>query len=170
MSKNRSLLFLIPFLVTGMFAFNSCEKEVVSINATQPVEIPEKVFFANVDGAEFVDTVLWAAENSANGTITITASVDGDYPKMILVLPSDISSGTYNLGGLQSTHQAILKFGILPTEQFEALTGFGTLSISTHNMENDYLRGTFTFTAVASPGNTSTIEFDVSDGDFTVSY
>lgn len=165
---NRSIFFLFPVLLSAVFAFNSCEK-VDTFAHTQPYDIPEKSFFANVDGIEFVDTILWGSENGGN-ELTITATVDGDYPQMIFKIPADITPGTYDLGGLLSTHKAILKFGILPNEQFSALTGSGTLIITKHDTEADYLIGSFDYIAVASAGNTSLAEFDVTDGEFTISY
>jgi hypothetical protein len=157
-----------------MFAFNSCKKKIVSVDPIPPNNIPEKVFFANVDGIEFVDTILWAAENEGQTTLSITATVDGGYPKIIFNLPVDLAVGSYNLGGSQSSNQALLQFGTLPIEQFEAVSGIGiitgTLVVTKHDLELDYIEATFSYTAGASPGNTSTFDFDVSDGDFTISY
>ncbi len=168
MYMKRSLLLLIPLLVSGMFAFNSCEKEVISYSPDLPDLIPEKSFFATVDGVEFVDTIFWAIKSSINNTIAIKAIVDGDFPIMTFSLPADIAPGSYELGGLTSANKTVLSFGILPDEQFEASAG--TLNISTHDTDANFMRATFSFTAVASLGNTSLVEFDVADGEFVVSY
>ncbi|MCJ8288647.1 MAG: hypothetical protein HRT58_01345 [Crocinitomicaceae bacterium] len=165
---NRSLLLLVSILVSGLFAFNSCEKKVISLDPELPDLIPEKLFEAFIDGVQFIDTILWGAESTANSTLTITATADGAYPKIILILPSDIVPGNYTFGGTQSTSRAILKFGPLPADQFEADSG--KLWITRHNTDVDFTRGSFEFLAKASAGNTSTLEFDVTDGQFIVSY
>lgn len=168
MFMKRSLLLLIPLLVSGMFAFNSCEKEVVGYSPDLPDLIPEKSFFATVDGVEFVDTIFWASESVVDNRLSIKAIVDGDFPIMTFNLPADIAPGTYELGGLTSANKTVLSFGTLQNEQFEALAG--TLNISTHDTDANFMRATFSFTAVASFGNTSLVEFDVADGEFVVSY
>lgn len=165
---NRSLLLLVPILISGMFAFNSCEKKVISLDPELPDLIPEKLFEAYIDGVQFIDTILWGAESTANSTLTITATADGDYPKIILILPSDITPGNYTFGGTQGTSQALLKFGPLPADQFKADSG--NLWVTRHNTDVDFTRGAFEFFASASAGNTSTALFEVTNGQFIVSY
>lgn len=171
---NRSTIVVLPLLVLGLLALNSCEKKLVYEDPIPPEVIPVKEFSAFIDGTEFVDTVLWAAENEGQTTLTITATVDGGYPKMIFNLPVDLAVGSYNLGGAQSSNQALLKFGTLPNEQFEAISGMGivtgTLVVTKHDLDLDYMEATFSYTAGPSAGNTSTFEFDVSNGEFTISY
>jgi hypothetical protein len=161
-------------LALGVFALSSCEKKIVFEDPIPPENIPLKEFSAFIDGVEFVDTVLWAVEDEGQTTLTITATADGGYPKMIFNLPVDLAVGSHNLGGAASSNQALLKFGTLPVEQFEAISGMGivtgTLVVTKHDLELDVMEATFSYTAGPSAGNTSTVEFDVADGEFVISY
>lgn len=168
MLTNRSRILLLPSLIFGMFVFNSCEKETITYTPTLPFSIPDKSFSADVDGSEFVDTVLWGVEEAGN--ISITASMDGDFPKIILVVPNTIQVGSYQMGGSTSTQKAFLKFGTAANEQFSSELITSNLIITEHNTEANYIVGTFDFIAIPSSGNTSTLEFDVTNGTFTVSY
>jgi hypothetical protein len=156
-------------LILGLLTLNSCEKE-VTLGPTPPFSIPDKEFFAVVDGFEFADTVLWGVENVANSTILIRAELDGGYPRIELVVPNDILPGTYELGGSQSMYQGHFKLGTLANQQFSSVVATGNLIITKHDMDADYIVGTFDFLALPSTGNTTTFDFSISNGSFTVSY
>ncbi|NVK63952.1 MAG: hypothetical protein HWE22_05165 [Flavobacteriales bacterium] len=167
---NRSLPILFSALVCGFFLLSSCDKE-VQVAPTPAKEIPPKSFFASVDGTPFLDTVLWAVNDEASNKLTITAYADGGYPKITLNLPADIAVGSFELGGVQSSHSATVEVGAGPNTLFvsDATNGLSNIIITEHNQDDDYIIGTFEFYAIPSwsptlPG------FLVSSGEFTVNY
>ena len=170
MKLPKFLLIIVPLLFSTVLITGSCEKKVIELTPTPANDIPENSFYAIVGPNEFVDTILWTEDDGSLLTITATENGENEYPRMILKLPSSIDEGTYELGGPQSDHQALIEFGPLPDQKFEAIDTTGVLVITTHFKESNLMRGKFIFTAEASSGNQSIPNIDVWTGSFLVTY
>lgn len=46
----------------------------------------------------------------------------------------------------------------------------GTIIITSNDPDKDVIKGTFSFTATPSFGNTSTAEYEITTGSFTLNY
>lgn len=170
MRITSSLFIIVPVFIIGLALTSSCEKKVIELTPTPVDVLPEKSLYAIVDGAVFEDTVLWAKEES--GVITITANENGEneYPKLVLKMPSDISVGSYELGGPQGDYQGLIDFGPMPDQKFESIDSTSLFVITTHFKESNVMRGKFIFNAEASSGNTSVSNIEVWNGNFVISY
>lgn len=171
MIVNRSLpIVLFSSLITGLLLLSSCDKE-IQVAPTPAKELPAKSFFAAVDGTPFVDTVLWAVADEAANTLQISAYADGGYPKVTINLPADIGVGSFELGGTQGSHSAVVQVGPGPNTTFvsDATNGLSNIIITEHNQDDDYIIGTFEFYAIPS-WNATLPGFLVTSGEFTVNY
>lgn len=167
---NLPIVFAAVLMSTTLI-FTSCKKEEVEPTPTPTPVVtpnPSNSFFAKIDGVEFQETLYTALEYTQNSTIAIVASENASFPSIGLNIPSDISSGTYNLSGILGTYKGLYNLGNGQDDQFSASSG--TLTITSHDTNADFIQGTFSFTASPNLGNSSTNSFNITEGAFAISY
>lgn len=122
-------------------------------------------FTANVDGVAFSPTLIYGSSNF--GTISITASENGSFPSIGLSVPSTVTTGTYDLSSFGS-YRGIYNFSNGQNDMYSA-NGTG-ITITSHNTTTKVIEGTFSFTAEPNLGSTSTTNFSISNGTFSIEY
>ncbi|MGJ8593647.1 MAG: DUF6252 family protein [Aquaticitalea sp.] len=122
-------------------------------------------FFAKVDGAEFVEDLVAGVNLSTGGqsSLGITATKNSN-ETIGLYFDSEVAPGTYDFGG----------FGSVPLAQYNVSTseitiGTGTFTITTHDIANKHIVGTFEFTSEAVFGGTGAT-YEITEGSFDVVY
>ncbi|MFD2914378.1 DUF6252 family protein [Psychroserpens luteus] len=129
------------------------------------VSVGDNTFFANVDGTEFVEDLVAGTSLNTGGMSTIAISATKNSNETIgLYFDADVAPGTYDFGG----------FGGTPLAQYnlsssEFTIGDGTFTISSHDIENKRIIGTFEFTASDPFGGSSTT-YEITEGSFDVTY
>lgn len=169
---NSAVLVLIALFTV------SCQEEVITPNnpttpptnsgGTGSTNNPTSSFYAEVDGVEFMETLLSASENPSANSITIVASENASFPSIGLSFPSDVVPGSYTFTGSLGDYTALYNIGTGPNDMFYASAGTGSLVITTHDQVNQYVEGTFSFTAVPFGGGSTT--YSITAGSFVVSY
>ena len=104
-----------------------------------------------------------------NGIISITAAENSSFPSLGLSVPADITPGTYTFSQL-SPPQSSYNVGTNWDDMYSAESNTGVLTITTHDESSDYISGTFSFTAIPNPGNSNTNSFEITEGEFSISY
>ena len=117
-------------------------------------------FSATVDGASFVPSII--AGSLSLGNLNITASGSTGVPSLGLVVPANITTGTYSL----------MPFGTYNAQYNPSLTTYlivdtGTLTITEHNTTTKKIVGTFNFTASELVGPATAT---ITNGSFTIYY
>ncbi len=171
--QRRLMMTSVAMLIS--FAFSSCREEVIEpkVPATTTVVTPggtsnvNNSFFAKVDSIEFQETLFTAQE--WNGIISITAAENSSFPSLGLNVPADITPGTYTFSQL-SPPQSSYNVGTNWDDMYSAESNTGVLTITTHDESSDYISGTFSFTAIPNPGNSNTNSFEITEGEFSISY
>ena len=121
-------------------------------------------FFAKVNGTEFVEDTVLAISLSTGGMASIAISATKNNNQTIgLYLNTDVAPGTYDFVG----------FGAIPAAQYNVSTseitnGNGTFTITTHDIANRHIVGTFQFTASPFIGTGAT--YEITEGSFDVVY
>ncbi|MDG1332730.1 MAG: hypothetical protein P8P74_10390 [Crocinitomicaceae bacterium] len=170
MRFTRFLFIATPLLILGFVIASSCEKKVIGLTPSPVNDIPENSFSAYIGPDEFKDTVLWSQEDAGILTISAFANGENGYPRVTLKFPSDITGGTFGLGGPQSVNQAFLELGPLPDQKYVAIDSTGIFAITTHFTESNLIRGKFFFTAEVTSTNPGIPNVDVWSGNFLITY
>ena len=123
-------------------------------------------FTAKIDGTTLTPTTLTA--QNASGFITITAmqTAATSAKAVIIIMPDDITPGTYSLTE-SGTYQATYAGGSGMSGSIY-LSSSGTLVITEHNTTTKTIKGTFQFTGVDALGAAADVQ--VTAGSFTVIY
>jgi len=118
-------------------------------------------FTAKVDGVEFEETLL--SGTLINGNIGIVATRDS-VDSIGLTFQSDIGPGNYDFA-----------FGSAPFGQYNIFTpttsniADGSFAITSHDIPNKRIIGTFSFVAEAFGGG-ATDSYDITEGSFDITY
>ena len=105
------------------------------------------------------------------GQLMITASKNYGQESIGLSVPSTISVGTYNLGSILSSYRATYIWGNQAEDLYNSGDGNGSqLTITSHDLNNKVISGTFHFVATPDISNPSTDTFDITGGTFTINY
>jgi hypothetical protein len=125
----------------------------------------ENEFFAKVDGVEFVEDALTGNYSELPGMSTISINATKNSLETIgIALPGDVTPGTYNF-----------QFGSTPTALYnlsatDVYVGDGSVTITTHDVANKKIIGTFQFTANPTPGGSGSGSYEITEGSFDVTY
>lgn len=144
-------------------------------------------FYTNVTNGKF-ENIKYETEITSTNTNTFTAKVDGtpltiksvngfasgsilqvggssaqNFPAIGLVLPTNVSPGTYDLTGVGGTYSAI--YNESSSKSFISTTG--KVTISSHNVASKTIKGTFYFEAKEF---LTTDKRTISEGTFEVKY
>lgn len=119
-------------------------------------------FFAKLDGADFNPTNITGVK--ASGNISIIGR-RGSIENIGLTLPDNVTPGTYELDFFAGTHVGLYVKDNTGTGAFGSDTG--SVTITTHDVANKKIIGTFNFVA------TSFIvpdEYEITNGTFNITY
>lgn len=164
--KNR-LTLIIAFLT--FFAFTSCEDEPLTGNFLDETGVDgsdsgASSFFANVNGVEFIDTVI-TTSTIDNGTVEyISITAVNDMNEVI-----EMSIPVAHIVGSYSFTQSLMVTSVSGSYLVggDTLTSLpGTLFITEKTASS--ITGVFSFTASPTTGIGTT--YDVTDGTFSVVY
>ncbi|ULC60872.1 DUF6252 family protein [Flaviramulus sp. BrNp1-15] len=163
--------------ISGTFSFTGYNTSQVSKAFTNGVfskisystDVPssgnDNSFFAKVDGEEFVEDGIEGALLSIPGTpsiITISATKNS-LETISISVNSDITDGTYDF----STFDPPMgQYNLSLTES--AVSDNGTLTITSHDVTNKRIIGTFNFNASSLLGGGGS--YEITEGSFDVTY
>ncbi len=119
-------------------------------------------FFAKIENVEFNEDLIQSY--ILNGKLWVRGT-DANINKLTLGFPTDIIAGTYEITPDNDTYQGIFSENETNTL---ARANTGTIVIVSHDTQANLISGTFSF--VATPTGNTTPEFEVTDGEFNVSY
>ncbi|WP_298474792.1 hypothetical protein [uncultured Maribacter sp.] len=123
-------------------------------------ELNSNTFTAIVEGEDFTSTDILAVQLSASKKITITAE-SKDSKVIQLILPGDITEGTFKIFDLLNTPQILGGYSpVTSVDSFEPLTS-GNITITSFNDATNTIEGTFN-------ANTSTIT--ITQGAFNIKF
>ena len=118
---------------------------------------------ASIDGGSWTAQSIIASAFS--NTITIAGSYSDGSKTIGLVMPQDITPGSYTLDYTGTTY-----FGTYsPSVSSGLASSSGTLQILENNNSTRRVRGNFNFTAV-DPTNSSAQQYQITNGYFSVTY
>lgn len=123
-------------------------------------------FFAKVDGVEFVEDTVGGSKLTVAGvppTIMISATKN-NLQTISISLNADIAVGSYTF---TTSDLPLGQYNLSLTETYISEAG-GVLEISTHDVVNKRIVGTFSFTA--SPFLTGGTNFEITEGSFDITY
>ncbi len=122
-------------------------------------------FSAKVDGVAFEEDLLSGILINSAGISNINiVATKNNVDSIGLTFPVDITPGDYDF-----------TFGVAPIGQYTIFTPFssniadGSFTITTHDVSNKRIVGTFSFVAEAFGGG-ATGSFDITEGSFDVTY
>jgi len=160
----------------GMVAFasfalvmTSCKKDETTTEEPAVTPTPfTQSFSAKVDGVNFNENIFAATESTAASRIAITASANSSFPSIGISFSNTIAVGTYTFNGFSP-------LGMYNTSQqtngmYSTASGTGTLVITSHDLANDRIVGTFSFTANPAPGSGSPGSHSITEGSFSAQY
>ncbi len=158
---------LIVSLFTGLvFMTSSCKKEESEPTPTPPAPVVvTNAFYAQVDAVEFVEQSL--SSSNSNGTILINASKSVGPTSIGLVLPSTVVAGSYQSSAFGSYR---IQYTNGSTSNDIYVVDGGSIQISQNDQTNRVIRGSFSGTAIPIFGSTSTNQYVITDGTFTMNY
>jgi hypothetical protein len=170
MNSLKSTLFLSLFL---LIIFSSCDNEPLTGNfedesgiiSDSNGNLPENnltPFFAKVESIEFNEDLLQSY--ILNNKLWVRGT-DLDSNKLTIGFPTDIVEGTYEITNENEAYQGLFLENISNTL---ARANTGTIVIVSHDTESNTISGTFSF--IATPSGNPTPEFEVTEGEFNVSY
>lgn len=136
----------------------------VSFQAGLPNDNPNgNEFYAEIDGVEFVEDAI-NIDTSSGTSIGIMATTNS-LENMLVALPADVSTGTYNFGIPVNFMSPYVQY-----QDFNDLTNTplleGTVHVTTHDLSTGHIVGTFNCVGELGDGSTMTI----SNGSFDVYY
>lgn len=120
-------------------------------------------FFAKLNGANFVPTILLALKSNLINKISVVANRGGGAEAIGLSFPSNITAGTYNFVAFGDY---IGQYTISSSDP-EFFADSGQITIPSHDTANKRVIGTFNFTAISF---TNTISHQITQGSFDVKY
>ncbi len=173
MSSTKSTLILSLVFVFILF---SCDNEpltgnfedesgIISDNDGDDNVVPENnlaPFFAKVENVEFDEDLLQSY--ILNGKLWVRGT-DSSINKLTIGFPTDIVVGTYEISNENDTYQ-----GIFAEKDSNTLAraNSGTIEITSHDTEANVISGIFNF--VATPTGSTTPQYEITEGEFNVSY
>lgn len=120
-------------------------------------------FFAKLDGANFVPTILYALKNTLTNSISVVANRGGGAEAIGLSFPSNITPGTYNFIAFGDY---IGQYTVIPSDPGFVATS-GAITISSHDTANNRVIGTFSFTATSF---INPMSHQITQGAFDIKY
>lgn len=169
----RSLKFTYLLIILASFVFISCENEPLKGTFTDEIGVDNEgdgdsntgvsePFFAKVDGDEFIETTLEAYV--FNNKLFIRA-YDANNSAFIIGLPEDVTESSFDFNGADYT--ATYEDSSSSPSVF-TIADSGNVTVVTHNVTDKVIEGVFSF--VSTPGSSTTPQYVISEGEFSVSY
>jgi len=120
-----------------------------------------KPFFAKVEGTEFSETTLEAF--ILNNKLWVKGT-DAETNKLTIGLPVDVVAGTFDIDPTDYT--GTFADNVAPI--FLARADSGSITITAHDTTAKTISGSFNF--IATPGGSTSPQYDITEGEFNVSY
>ena len=120
-------------------------------------------FYAKLDGANFVPTILYALKNTSTNSISVVANRGGGAEAIGLTFPSNITPGTYNF---EAFGNYVGQYTVVPSDPGFVATS-GAITISSHDIATKRVIGTFNFTATSF---TAPLSHQITQGAFDIKY
>jgi len=170
--KPFKFTFLLVLLAS--FTFISCDNEPLTGTFTDESgtesgtgsgsgnEVILQPFFAEIDLVEFSETSLEAI--IFNNKLWVRA-VDADTNKITIGMPEDVAVGTFDID--QTDYTGVFEDNLAPDTYFTRANS-GSITILTHDTVAKTITGTFNF--IATPTGVVAPQFQITDGEFNVSY
>ncbi|PSG88565.1 DUF6252 family protein [Aurantibacter aestuarii] len=125
-------------------------------------------FFAKLDGVEFVEDAANAILSNFSGQQILTINgFKNNGESLSLSIDGDIAPGTYSFDGFGNFTNTGQYVGDDPSEVYNAN---GTFTIISHDTTNNTISGTFSFIAEEFPQVPGSVNIDVTEGAFSVTY
>lgn len=137
--------------------FYSCEDKDDTSSSTPSTTYTNK-FSVKLDGQNYVSTKIYGYK--ATGLVTLFA--ESGTKKLRLLFDIDQAVGTYQMHAIQTPIGQYI-----PDGASYFLSDTGTVTISTHDLLNKIIKGTFSFSAKLD-GNSTVYNF--TDGSFDIKY
>jgi hypothetical protein len=178
MNSIKPILLLL--IATVVFTFVSCDNEPLTGDFIDESGIPTDSnentddnndgnsnievapFYANVDGVEFTETSLQSY--LLNEKLWVRGT-DAELNKITLGFPTEIAVGTFEIVPDADTYEGIFSDN---ANNVLARADTGSITIITHDTTAKTISGTFNFTA--TPSSSTTPKYEVTEGEFNVSY
>lgn len=136
----------------------------VSFQAGLPNDNPDgNEFYAEIDGVEFVEDAI-NVDTSSGTSIGIMATTNS-LENILVALPADVSTGTYNFGIPPDFTNPYIQYSEFNDPTNTPLLE-GTIQVTTHDVATGHIVGTFSCVGELGDGSTMTI----SNGSFDVYY
>lgn len=169
----KSIKFTCLLLILTSFTFISCEDEPLTGTFTDEIIVDgegdgdteviiSEPFYAKVAGVEFVETTLEAYV--FNSKIYVRA-YDANNNAIIIGMPEAISVNSFEFNGGEYT--ATYEDSSTTPNTF-TIADSGNLTIVTHDVDLRLVEGTFNF--VATPGSSTSPQYTITEGSFSVNY
>ncbi|MDG1398358.1 MAG: DUF6252 family protein [Polaribacter sp.] len=127
------------------------------------IPVSQDNFKAKVDGVSFEDTTLFSNSITLGNKDYIRITANKTMTEAIdLTLSADIIPGEYDLGSLSAYPAALYNIN------GESFDGLGKLVVLSHDTTAKRITGTFNFEAISLTSGISS--YDISEGEFSVSY
>jgi hypothetical protein len=125
-------------------------------------------FFAKLDGVEFVEDAANATLSTFLGQQILTINgFKNNGESLSISIDGNITPGTYSFDGIGNFTNIGQYVGDNPSDVYNAN---GTFTIISHDTTNNTISGTFSFTAEQFPQGPGSVNIDVTEGAFSVTY
>ena len=156
--KTTSYIYIL-LLTISLLSSNSCKQQ--EQEQKQSIRVSTNSLKAAVNGKSYNAIHVTGFISTIPNTLLLTGAM-GTGEDIQLILPQEVTPGTYKFEDLlvQGKYQ-----------ENEELAGFatrGSVTITTHDIGNKHIEGTFYFTTKPIlQGNPS---FDITEGNFKITY
>ena len=120
-----------------------------------------KPFFAKVEGVEFSEPTIEAF--ILNDKLWVRGT-DAETNKLTIGLPVDVAVGTFEID--PTNYTGVFSDNVAPI--FLAKANTGSITITAHDTTARTISGSFNF--IATPSGATTPQYDITEGEFNVSY
>jgi len=170
----KPIKFTFILALLASFTFISCDNEPLTGTFTDESGVPAdgtgtngettvalKPFFAKVEGNEFSEELLEAF--ILNDKLWVRGT-DAQTNKVTIGFPVDIAEGTFEIDA--ATYTGVFADNVTPI--FLARADSGLITIAAHDTTAKTISGSFSF--IATPSGSTTPQYDITEGEFNVSY
>jgi len=172
MKKYQFKTGILTALASVAIILSACKKDDPEPTTPTPTPTPTVTssFSAKLNGAIFNETLLSGIESTGAATIAITASRNGGVEAIGLAFPNTIAAGTYTYDGSFGSKRGIYNLNQTADGMYSADSGTGSLVITSHDLTNNVVSGTFNFVANPNIGSTAVDSHSITEGAFTIQY